>query len=197
MNKKSNETVFEKIRPYREHLVTAKEWDNYRKKHPELSLPHSSTLKYHFGSWKVIKDKFGLRHNWSTYSTEKMIQLLEPHVGALRGTPLQWDNYRKEQQLEDQLPGSSLLIIFFESWNGMKQQFDLEVKAPSRPHEYTVEEIRAMIKKYPPDIFSPRAWERYRKEHPDMKLPTYLTILRYVTKDELKEAKQNWKNNGI
>lgn len=191
-NKKT--AIIQQVTPHKEHLQTLVGWNNFRKKNPQYDLPHSNTLKLHFGSWEDIKSLFDLdnRKKWSLLNQEDALCLIESHIEALKGTPNEWDMYRKTNKLEEELPGSYPLIHIFGSWNQLKQHFGLEVKAPTRPHDYTVEDIRKIIQDYPPHVFTSRAWEKYRKEHKEVPLPSYSTILRYISKEELNLLKKQW-----
>ncbi|RKJ75062.1 hypothetical protein D7X33_18345 [Butyricicoccus sp. 1XD8-22] len=195
-NERKNELI-KQVTPYRDYLVKKSTWQDYRDKHPELNLPHSNTLIKYLGTWKEIRDIFNVeKDSWANKNLDDIIKLLKPHVDALQGSPREWDDYRKDNELEEELPGSYPLIHQFESWNNLKKTFSLPTRESKAPHKYTVEEIQTIIKTYAPHVFRARSWERYRKENQELQLPTYLTILRYVTKEELVEAYQKWKEDN-
>lgn len=189
--------IMKRVQPHKEHLQTLQGWGEYRRKNPHLELPHSNTLKSYFGgTWKNVKEAFELdvKQNWSALTLTEAENILQPHINALKGTPIDWDTYRKEKCLEDSLPGSYPLIKVFKSWNHLKVHFNLETKAASRPQEYTEELIREIIAQHPPYVFTSRAWEKYRKEQQELKLPSFVTILRYIPKKELDGIKVEWYN---
>lgn len=193
--------LVQQITPHQQHLKKMIGWEAYRKEHPELELPHSNTLRKYFGSWYKVKELFDLnpktnkkvsRKGWPEKPLNEVIELLKPHVFALEGSPRNWDEYRRTKKLTKALPGSFMIIYIFGSWNEMKKVFSLETKESKRKHDYTTEQIREIVEKYAPDVFRARSWERFRKEHPTLSLPTYMTILNYISKEELAEYEWKW-----
>ena len=186
--------LIQNVAPYKQHLNTIVGWNEFRKNNSQLKLPHSNTLKMHFGTWEDVKSEFDLnfKKKWSSLTKEDAIELIHPHLEDLKSTPRHWDDYRKENKLEDELPGSFPLISLFESWNDLKQHFNLDVKSAARPHDYTIEQIQKIIEDHPPHVFTSRAWEKFRKEHKGLALPSFTTLCRYITKEKLDQLKKDW-----
>ncbi|MEB2301563.1 hypothetical protein LAV72_18325 [Lysinibacillus xylanilyticus] len=178
--------MFEEIEPYKEYLTSVRQWTEFIKKKPELNLPTVSALIYHFGSWSDAKAHFGYVRTVTirdieSLPKEQVIVLLEPYKEHL-STTLIWDSFVNENP-ELKLPNFHALIEYFGSWNSMKQVMNLHVHPSNRPTVYTKDDIIQVVKKYAPLSFSPRKWEKFRKEQ-SIKLPSYQTIAKNLSKDE-------------
>ncbi|KEK10197.1 hypothetical protein ACP3VS_22915 [Lysinibacillus sp. VIII_CA] len=191
--------MFGEIEPYKQYLSSVRQWTEFVKEHPELNLPTVSALIYHFGSWSEAKAHFGyikpvtIRHLESLPENE-VKALLEPYKQHL-STALLWDAYVNEYP-DLKLPNFHALIEYFGSWNSMKQVMGLPVHPSNRPTVYTKDDIIQVVKKYAPHSFSPRKWEKFRKEQKE-KLPSFQTISKNLSKDDRDALQREFENKKL
>ncbi|QCJ45503.1 hypothetical protein FAY30_26555 (plasmid) [Bacillus sp. S3] len=171
-----NKTEIKKlIRPHKNKLTTAKEWDVYAKEH---ELPSSFNLIYIFGSWNETKKTFNLSGQKASYTFAELKQIATEHKEYMRSKPT-WDQYSKEKGL----PASATFIKAFGKWSELKQFIGLSGEK-RKSDIYSKEHIKSILNEHAAEYQSRQQWDVYAKEN---KLPTYKTIKKHFTYDEILE----------
>lgn len=99
-------------------------------------------------------------------NTKQLIELLKPHKNYLT-TVKKWDEYAKEHGL----PPSVTLIYHFESWNNVKNTFNL----PVRSRNLSKSDLEKIALQYKPYFERKSIWDEYSKKH---SLPTSSTFIK-------------------
>lgn len=179
---KKHKEILEKLKLYKEQMSSAQQWNDFKKENADLGLPHSNTLINYFGSWNNVKelvDDLPVQKQWEM---DELKEVLKNHLEGLKGTPLEWEEYKLENPTET-LPSSTTIINKFNSWNNMKQMFHLPQKNNNRPEKYSDEELIKIVDEHIPYSLSQRNWNKYKK---GKALPSYTTLMNRVG-DYIKE----------
>lgn len=182
------EDLISKIKPYKKHMVSAAQWNNFRKENIELELPHANTLINRFGSWNKVKEVVEDLPVQKQWELTELIELLENHIDGLQGTPKDWEDYKLQHSTET-LPSSATIIMKFDSWNNVKRTFNLVEKSNNRPRKYTDDQLVSLVKDHIPYSLSQRSWIQYKK---GKDLPSYQTFLNRIKK-QLNEIQESHK----
>lgn len=154
VSKEELKRYIEMLKPHRESLTSAREWNAYSK---ENGLPHSQTLIGKFGSWNSVKVAAGVSqvnagHRPVKYDKAKVKEVLKEH-GKHLTSKLAWDKYANEQKLPH-------YTIIFERLTD-EEVFELT----NYRRTYTKEIISQTVKKYypatPPTF---REWQELAKK---------------------------------
>ncbi|WP_084242343.1 hypothetical protein [Planomicrobium okeanokoites] len=100
LSKEELQPYIEMLKPHKEFLTSAREWNAYRK---DLGLPHSQTLIGKFGSWNAVKESFedvevNARHRPIKYDKAKVKAILKEH-GEHLTSQAAWNQYANENKL--------------------------------------------------------------------------------------------------
>lgn len=163
------------LKPHKNHLTTAKEWDVYAKEH---KLPSSFNLIYIFGSWNETKKAFNLSGQKASYTIDELkeIAIKNKEFMKSKGT---WDQYSKEKGL----PASATFIKAFGKWSELKNFIGLGGEK-RKSDLYSKEQIHRILKEHAAHYVNRKQWDLYAKEH---RLPTYKTIKKHFDYDEILE----------
>lgn len=171
ITKEMQAIIKEAVEPYKDKITTSKEWPKIARKH---RLPSLSTIYRYFESWTEFVSLFNETERKMT--KEEIIELLQNHKDNLT-TRRKWDAYAKKHEL----PSSTVLISYFDSWNDCKAHFGLN---PSKkPIKYTPEKIIELVKDHKEYLINKKTWNAYAKKHD---LPSYETINANMSWNELK-----------
>lgn len=156
------------------HLTSRMEWDKYAKVH---SLPSSYFLIQEHGSWKKVKEHYGVTtRRRVTVDHATLLSIIREQKKHLT-TTREWDEYSKEHDL----PSSRTLINHFKTWNKVKEKADLEPTPNYVPVSYNKDKIVSLLKEHPATYENQVTWNQYAKSK---NLPTYKTIRKYLTFEE-------------
>lgn len=170
MNK---EQLIALLTPHKEKLSTAREWNKYAR---ENNLPISDTLIYHFETWNNVKKSLNVDIQKGAYTLEELKEIAEKHKEFFK-TAAMWLEYSRENNL----PSPATFIRAFESWNEVKSFLNLNT--PKRKKNlYSKAEIEVILKEHGKNFVNRKQWDEYSK---DNKLPTYKTIKKHFTYDEI------------
>jgi hypothetical protein len=187
------------LTPHKEFLSTTTKWDDYAKEH---ELPSSANLIYQFGTWNQLKKLLGLTTQNQSYSLKELEEIALKHKEKFT-TIKEWDTHVKEQSL----PSAMTYIKAFESWRKAQSTFGI-TNEKKRKDKYSKDEIRTILIEQSQNFTNRKQWDEYAKEH---KLPTFKTIKKYYSYDEILElvgknktfnlttddlAKIAWKHKG-
>ncbi|MBX8945849.1 hypothetical protein [Lysinibacillus sp. K60] len=119
-NKSKKDTYMVLLQSHKDHLVTVRGWDEYRKNHPELELPSSQVLRKVFGGWNSLK--LTLEVKVKSFENLGIKEYLQPHKSHLK-TVRSWDDYRRLNP-NLKLPSSQTLRKYYKSWTNVKDLFE-------------------------------------------------------------------------
>lgn len=170
MKKEEFKKILEK---HKKHITTVRQWDLYAKKH---TLPSSQSLISVFGSWTMLKEELGLK---DTDRKTELIEIASKHLDMFT-TIERWNKYAKENDI----PNGYTYIAYFGSWNAVKDKLNLSYSTPYPSAEEKKEEMISVLKEHGTEYKDRTEWDKYAKEH---SLPTYKTIRRYLSLQEVKE----------
>ncbi len=125
------------------------------------------------------------------YTKKELIDIGRKHQEHMT-TIQNWNQYAKGKGLPSSIP----FINQFSSWNNAKREIGVHVNHM----KYTRNEIINTIEEHPEPFQKKgiqQAWEKYRKEymnkHPSSSsLPTYATILKYVTPEAIRRLSKGY-----
>ncbi|PIJ95606.1 hypothetical protein [Lysinibacillus sphaericus] len=164
---------------HREHLTSGPQWDEYRMQNPKLNLLSSGTLKTRFKSWNEMKKFFGLKTaskvRISTLTEEECLVLLIPykeHINSIKD----WVAFTK-QNPNLQLPSKNSLLRYFGTWNDLKKKLGLNINIRTEMISLEKDGYLKLLEPYKEHLRTIKRWERFRIEHPELKLPSSHTLI--------------------
>jgi len=173
----SKKEYFKKIlSTHRKHITSVSKWNEYAEIY---NLPPSHEIISVFGSWNGFKKEMGLPVTKTNYTKEELKQIALKHKDII-SRKHRWDKYSKKHGL----PASATFIKAFGSWNELKEEIGI-VDQEYKDDHYTKEEIQYILREHGENYQNRTQWDEYAKEH---NLPTYKTIRKYLTYDEIMET---------
>lgn len=169
-----NQLLIKKLLEHKKYITTARDWDSYAKEH---NLPLSRTLINRFSSWNDLKEVLGINNkNVQHYDKNFLIEIGQKYKKHFISRRV-WDKFAKQNSL----PSSQAYYSQFNSWTEVKKMLGISEK-PKVKSAYTKEEIETILKTHGGNLQSRTQWDIYAKEND---LPTYLTIRKFFTWDEV------------
>lgn len=177
-----NQLLIKKLLEHKRYITTARDWDIYAKEYNNSQttkdkLPLSRTLINRFSSWNDLKDVLGINQkNVQHYDKDFLIEIGKKYKKHFISRRV-WDTFAKENSL----PSSQAYYSQFSSWTEVKNMLGISDK-PKVKSAFTKEEIKNILKSHGENLQSRSQWDIYAKEND---LPTYLTIRKFFTWDEV------------
>lgn len=174
------------MEPFIDHVISVRKYNEFRRNHSELHLPHSQKIISNFGSWNDFREAMNLSKNSTgnpvTFTDEKLLEILEDHQTFFT-THEVWEQHIREHKskTDETLP----------TMNWIKTRLDRKtlLKYNNSLHR-TEEELLGVLKEHSHAYLNGITyWTAYAKKYG---LPSYITFVRNLTDEQINDVlKQN------
>lgn len=162
---------------HKDHLKTAYHWEEYLK--DNTSLPPVEEVLSKYTKWKNLRKSLNISVRVPSFREDELLEIAK-HYQEKFTTVRGWDSFADIYGL----PKSVTYIKQLGNWNEIKEKLNF---VPTSRDDYNYsnskESIISVLKEHGSEYTNRTDWDVYAKEN---SLPTYKTIRKYISYDELK-----------